>query len=94
VGSHLTHFFLQISTRLSWGSWHTKNQHPRLSRSQRKVRDGEREREITVLIEATSFAMQPFCNVAWVAHALRSDQHLLQITRTLTPYMRPLKQGG
>jgi hypothetical protein len=34
-----------------------------------------KEREITVLIEATTFAMQPVYNAGWAAHALRSDQY-------------------
>jgi hypothetical protein len=65
-------------------SLHTKNQHPRLSRSPRKERAdreeerGEKRREeergITVLIEATTFAWQPVCNTTRAAHALRSDQ--------------------
>jgi hypothetical protein len=29
---------------------------------------------ITVLIEATTFAMQPVCNAAWAANALHSNQ--------------------
>ena len=35
----------QISILLLWGSLHTKNQHPRLGRSLRKVRVGERRRK-------------------------------------------------
>ena len=54
----------------------TKNQHPRLTRNPRKVRRVEEEREITVLIEATTFATQPVYNAARSVHALRSDQYV------------------
>jgi hypothetical protein len=60
-----------------------------LSRSPRKVkaereRKRKEEREITVLIEATIFAMQPVCNAAHAAHAahaLCSDQYFILLKR-------------
>ena len=54
----------------------SKIQNPRTTLSGRKVRAGEEREKITVLIEATSFATQPVCNVIWAAHALRSDQNI------------------
>ena len=49
------------------------------TRSLRKVSatEREKEREITLLIVATTFAMQPVCHAAWAANALRSDKNNL-----------------
>ena len=57
---------------------HAKIQNPRTTPSGRKVRaekkeERKKEREITVLIEATTFATQPVYNAGRAAHALRLD---------------------
>jgi hypothetical protein len=42
------------------------------------------EREITVLVEATTYAMQPVCNAAWAAHALGSTNNTVNRGLSLT----------
>ena len=43
--SHDQIILCHISTLPSWGSLHTKNQHPKLSRSPRKVREAEKREQ-------------------------------------------------
>jgi hypothetical protein len=79
ISEHFS-FFLAIWVHFSFSftikSAHTNFHDPRLIRSPRKVRaekkESKKEREITLLIEATTFATQPICNDARPAHALRS----------------------
>jgi hypothetical protein len=51
----------------------------------KSLRRKKEAREITVLIEATTFATQPVCNATRAAHALRSEiykvQYYLQIAK-------------
>ena len=75
-------------------SAHTNFHDPRTTPSGRKVRTWERkrerkkEREITVLIVVTTFAMQPVCNAARAVHALRLDQKVWELS--VTPCSRPM----
>ena len=75
-------FLLHFSSNQVQRTLHAKNQDPRSSPSLRKVIRRRREKKErlkkTINSVATTFTMQPVCNAARAAHALRSDQYFHQ----------------